>query len=442
MPNQQKKKKKANQVPASQREISAASAFHPSSGIEAIALQLAVFVVAFVIVASRRPDAVFNAQFWAEDGMVWYADAYNFGLRSLLMQQGSYLHVFTRLIALVSLLFPLSLAPLVTNFCAITVKILPVNVFLSSRFGQIGLPMRLLASFIYLALPNSREVHANLTAIQWHLALLACVLILAEPAAAWGWRLFAGIVLVMISLDAAIIFALVPMAAALWWKRRNPGDTINLALLLPGAAIQALSVFLTWHSRQLAPNGASFARLITILGRQIFLPSLVGMNTVFQFALNASATFTEIIATAIGLALVLYTLFRGPFRLKLFVLFAVAVLALCLARPLAGPPELPQWAWLCVPGRGNRYDFLPMIAFLAALLWMTTDNANPKKLRYFVLALLFLLPVGVSMDWQFAPFKDYQFKEYAAEFEKAPPGTTVEIPLNPGPNWKITLTKR
>jgi hypothetical protein len=39
----------------------------------------AVFALAFALIASRKWDALSHAQFWAEDGAVWYADAYNLG---------------------------------------------------------------------------------------------------------------------------------------------------------------------------------------------------------------------------------------------------------------------------------------------------------------------------------------------------------------------------
>jgi hypothetical protein len=34
-------------------------------------LQVCIFMTAFAILISRRPDALFNAQFWAEDGKYW-----------------------------------------------------------------------------------------------------------------------------------------------------------------------------------------------------------------------------------------------------------------------------------------------------------------------------------------------------------------------------------
>ena len=57
------------------------------AGVKTIAFHISVFLAAFLVVFSRRPDAILNAQFWAEDGKFWYADAYHFGAHSLLMAE-------------------------------------------------------------------------------------------------------------------------------------------------------------------------------------------------------------------------------------------------------------------------------------------------------------------------------------------------------------------
>src|ERR1700756_4693358 len=138
-----------------------------------VLFQLSVVLVGFGIFFSRRPDAILNAQFWAEDGQRWYADAYQFGWRCLLIpdELGGYFHSASRLAGLTSLAVPLAFAPLVMNLVAIAIQILPASVFLSSRFSNISLLKRTLAAFVYFALPNSYEVNANATTIQWHLGL-------------------------------------------------------------------------------------------------------------------------------------------------------------------------------------------------------------------------------------------------------------------------------
>ncbi len=406
-----------------------------------IYLQAIAFSVAFLIVWSRRPDAILNAQFYAEDGRVWWLDAYNLGLHSLFMPQGGYLNTLSRTVALIALLFPLALAPLVMNLCAFVVQILPVNIFLSSRFSGIPLKTRLLGCFLYLAIPNAAEVHATITNAQGHLALAACLVLLARPASGWGWRIFDGALLVMISVSSPIGILLVPVAAAMWWKRRQKWSAYSVALLVPGALVDGLIALLS-HGRQNAPNGPTFTRFAAIFGRQVFLSSLLGRNTQDWLMLLRDLHYIEAFATVVGLAVLLYALRYGQFELKLFILFAYAVLALALVNPLAGTPDQPQWESLGVPGCGQRYYFLPMLAFLASLVWMATRKATAPALRKFAVALLLLFPIGIYQDWNYPEFEDLDFPYHAAEFERAPAGTKVVIPINPSPvPWTIELTK-
>ena len=415
-------------------------ALGPVGPISYFDIQAIIFLVGFLIVFSRRPDAILNAQFFAEDGRVWYGDAYNYGLYSLFMPEAGYLHVLHRTIALFALLFPLSLAPLVMNLCAIVVQILPVNLFLSSRFSDIPLKMRLLGSFLYLAVPNTAEIHANVTNVQWHLALMAILVLLGRPASSWWWRIFDGAVLVLTTVSSPIGMVLVPVAAVLWWKRRQGWSALSVALLVPGAIVVGLIALFT-HDRMVAPNGPTFSRFAAILGRQVFLSSLLGRNTQDWLLQLRYVHLVEGIATVAGLAVLLYALRYGQMELRLFVLIAYAAFALGLVRPLAGLPDRPQWEWLCVPGCGNRYYFLPMLAFLASLLWIASRRASPMALRSIAVALLLLMPIGIYRDWKYPPFSDLHFSQYAAQFEKAPPGTKIVIPINPSAHWNLELTK-
>jgi hypothetical protein len=188
-------------------------ALGPMGLISYFDLHAIVFSVAFLIVFSRRPDAILNAQFYAEDGWAFYPDAYYHGLHTLFMPYSGYLQTLYRTVALITLLFPLYLAPLVMNLSAIVVQILPVNFFLSSRFSNIPLKTRLLGSLLYLAIPNAAEIHANITNAQCHLGLLACLVLLARPASGWGWRIFDGVVLVLTSISCPLGIVLVPLAS-------------------------------------------------------------------------------------------------------------------------------------------------------------------------------------------------------------------------------------
>src|SRR5947209_646287 len=155
-------------------------------------MQLIVFVVVAAVVISRRPDALLNPQFYAEDGAVWYAQAYNFGwLHSLTLPQAGYLQTLPRLVAGLSLLVPFGSAPLLMNWAAIGFQVLPVTVLLSSRCsGWAPLWVRGLQALLYLAMPTSREIDAVLSNAQWHLALVACMVAFAHAPTNASWKAF------------------------------------------------------------------------------------------------------------------------------------------------------------------------------------------------------------------------------------------------------------
>jgi hypothetical protein len=422
--------------PAANPRHDAPAAFPNTSRIR---FHVVIFLIAFSIVVSRRPDALFHAQFYAEDGTQFYAAAYHFGLRSIAIAYGGYLHAVPRLAALLAQLVPFALAPLVMNLVGITFQVLPVNVFLSSRFSNIAFPIRLLGSFIYLALPNSAEIDATVTNVQSHLILLCCLLLLARPAASKAARAFDATLLVLTSLSSPMSLLLVPFAAFVWSKRRDPASLRAFVFLAPGTIIEALTLVFNWHSRHLSHNGASVSRFVAIVGRQVFVSALLGVKTQSRIMQWHSIHWIEWSATLLGLVVLLYTLRYAAAELRIFLLFAVGVLTLALISPGAGVPDRPQWDWLCVPGIGSRYYFFPMLAFLSSLIWMACHKPAPKALRGVALAMLLLLPIGVWQDWSYPRFINYHFKQYAAEFERAPSGAEVTIPINP--NWSMQLTK-
>jgi hypothetical protein len=401
----------------------------------------AAFAIAFLILFSRRPDALLNAQFYAEDGRFFYADAYHFGWHCLLLPYGGYVHTALRLVGLFAQIFPFVRAPLAMNLCAIAIQILPIHIFLSSRFNAIPFLTRVFGAMLYLVLPNAFEIHANTTNIQWHLALASCLILLAQPDRRPAWRILDVLVLVLFSLSSPMGILLIPIALLLRWIRKQPGHNLQLIALIPGCFIEGVILLLN-GSRRAAPNGASLARLADILGGQVFFSSVLGVRTSMQLYFNShfdSLFLFNLIALAIGLPIVLYALRFAPTELRLSYLFAGLVLASALHRPLASfPGNYTQWQLLEIPGCGNRYYFFPMLAFFATLIWMLT-RVKSNFARYSALFVLLLMPIGICKDWQYKPFLDLHFQEFAAAFEQATPGTEITIPLNP--DWYMKLTK-
>src|SRR5215469_14547266 len=103
------------------------------------------FVVASLAIFTRCPSLLTHAQFYAEDGVHWYAQAYNDGwLQSLLLPSLGYLQTLQRFAAGLALLAPFRWAPLIMTTFGLIWQALPVPVLLSRRCRRWApLPMRI-----------------------------------------------------------------------------------------------------------------------------------------------------------------------------------------------------------------------------------------------------------------------------------------------------------
>jgi hypothetical protein len=404
-------------------------------------LYILLFISAFSIIVLRRPDAILNPQFWAEDGALWYANAYNDGIRSVLIPQNGYLQTISRIVAAIAQFLPFEWAPLIFNGVAIFIQILPVIFLLSSRFSAL-IPNRynrIFFSILYLALPNSWEIHANLTNAQWHLALLAFMVIVAKPDTRPVWRCFDTGVVLLSGLSGPFSILLVPIAAIRIWLDRERWLIVLFLLVSASALVQTLCLLLAWQTRSQMFLGATPELLVRILSGQVFLGALIGQGGYSWLVSSSEWRFIPALFIAlIGLTVMIYALLKGPVELRFFIIFALLTFSTALISPQASATN-PQWQVLTLPGVGGRYWFIPMLAFISVLIWMLRKSSSPK-LRLLAMMALAVMLIGIIMDWQQPPYVDLNFKEHAHRFEGSPIGTEIVIPINP-PGWYMSLTK-
>lgn len=399
------------------------------------ALNASLLLAAIVVVVSRRLDAVLDPQFWAEDGAVWYANAYNDGaVRSIFFLEGGYLQLSSRIPACLAQLMPLSWGPLFFNSLAIIIQVLPILLLASSRFHDImpSLKTRMLFGFIYLALPNSEEIHANITSAQWHLALVAIMIVLCRPSDTPWWRVFDIVTVFLSALSGPFCLSLVPVALVKWWIDRNNWRFVLFCIICACALIQGGCIYFSWHTRLMGPPlGASVELFAKLLGGQVFLSALIGEKGHAWLISSHVFGYAGIVAfsTVAGSLILIYTLFKAPLDHRLFTIFCGLVFGTALLSPLASR-TLPQWEALIPPGNGQRYWFFPMLTFITALAWMA-KKAKPKVLRGISMLTFSLMVVGIPLDWYHHPFVDFNFKEYVERFEASPKGTRIIIPINP-----------
>jgi hypothetical protein len=402
----------------------------------------AIFAVACVLLITRRPDAIFHAQFWAEDGHAWFADAYNFGWWTAMFRtQDGYFQTLPRFAASLALLAPLSLAPLVLNLIAIAVRALPVSLLLSPRSSAWGsLRFRTLLAGVYLVLPNTGEMDAIVTSSQWVLSLSAFLLLVASAPKGFAGRLFSIALLSLCGLTGPFCVFLLPVALFLGWRRRDNWRHLQAGVLVMCCLVQAWGLLIVNPSGRshYAAVGASPALFARLLAGQVYLGTLLGSNGLDAIPGRRILIFFIFVAIA-GTAIIAVCFVKSAIEMKLLLAFSASLLAASLISPSCGSPNgVSAWEML-TGGGGIRYWFFPTLAFAWSLLWCFRSRI--LLLRIVSTPLLLLMCFGIVRDWEHPALPDLHFAEDAKRIESVPVGMAVIIPENPQ-GWTIRLVKR
>lgn len=412
----------------------------------AFALALAAFAA---LVLSRRPGALTNAQFWAEDGLEWFARAYNMGpWRALRLPYGGYYQLFPRLTAAIATYLGLELAPLFLSLVSLLLQASVPAFLTTDRFASVvpGRWRRFALGVVLVAAPNLFEVHMNATNGHIHLALLAFLVVVAEPRDFLAWRGFDVAVLVLSGLSGPFCIILAPIAFVRWLAGRHPWSRTILLVVVGTAAIQAWTLSERGAiSRSLggAPLGASSGGFLAILGGQIFVGGLLGLSTYAHLHDLGwwGQPWLPAAAGVVGLAFLLRVAWiTRSLALRLLLLYASLHLAASLLSPIV-VGDKPLWELLRLPAAGMRYYYFAIMAFLASLAW--TLFADPRRaMRAAAAALLALLVlVGIRRDWWLPPIPDLGYAAQVERFRAAPVGEPFTFEIAPPP-WQMVLIKR
>ena len=403
-------------------------------------LALGACIIIFLI-WQRCPTVISRAEFWAEDGWVWYPQCYAHGWHCLFLDHSSYLQTISMLVALLSLLRPLTDAPKIFAFAALLLQAAPAIFLLSSRMSA-AIPLlaiRLALALLLVAIPGMKEVYVNVTNSQWHLSLLAFLILCAARAETWPARIFDTLALVVCGLSGPFAPLLVPVALLWWWLRHERWRLWRLAVVLATAAVQ-ISLIVAHHaSRDVAGPGIgwSLGRLINIVvvnvlgvaafGRTTLIDDYwsVGQGWLSNGSLPASLVGGSIMAAALTLAIIAFL--RGPWILRSFLIFAGLEFGTSLVDGLTTVQPL----WVALEGWiGMRYYFHPIAAWLAVLVSLVCDRSLP--LRGIGIALLALTVVfAIPADWRLPRHQATNFRTEAKAFAKAPTGTVMAFPEAP-----------
>lgn len=397
----------------------------------------------FAAAASRRPSTLLNAQFWAEDGAVFYAQARDLGFpAALTIPYAGYLLTMPRLVASVSPFIPLSTVPLMFNLVALLMQALPAIYLASGRMQHLGpLPVRILLAVLYLGVPNVATVQGNLTNAQWHLAILSfLVLVGSSPKSRWA-AAFDVTALVLGALTGPFALVLLPVAVIVAWVRRGRWTLVRAGIVSLGVVTLPFTLATSLRPKAVGGLGASVTAFCQLLTFQVFVPVFRGINNSVAFMHPPTLLpLLSYIATAVGILFLIYVVWRGSLEVRCFLLFAALLLAAALASPVASAVE-PQWTVLQRPGSPPRYWFVPELAVTAAVVSFAC-TAGHRVLRVFGAALVGVMLMVDVAHWRLQDLPDRGFAKFVAAFDKLPVGKDMRIAIPPNWTFKITKTAR
>ena len=398
--------------------------------------QIVVFVASLIALFSRLPGALLHPQFFAEDGWVWYQQAYNLQwFRPLGITQAGYLQMLPRLVAALTLLFPMLWAPLIMNIAGAAVQVLPVTALLSNRCAPWGpLPVRMLMAALYIVIPNAPEIHIVLTNAMWHLAVLQTLLAFSVAPRSWRGRISDIVLFSIGALTGPFCILLLPSIAAYYWIRRQSWTLVVLGIMSVGAITQIVSLAHSARSSTGPPLGVGPVPLLRIIAGSIFVDSMTGSG-------GAYLRVWLLAIAAIGGVVILFWGWRsGPLAVRLYTTFAVFALVASLKDPLT-PGNTARWEVLA--GRdGLRYWFLPSLMFLWAAAWCAWGGRN-ILMRYAGLAVLLLTTIGIVRKWPYAPLlPESHFGADVARFKNLKTGEHMLFQIFGPADRKMELIKK
>jgi hypothetical protein len=389
-----------------------------------------------------------------EDGGYWFLSAYNGHIfSSLFMPVAGYLQTISKLAGAISMLFPLEYAPFTFNLLAIFIKILPILFICSKRFNKI-IPnpwVKIGLSLAYIALPNTAEIFVNITNTQWHLALLSILILIAEPAYNFKWKIFDYFFIALSCVSGPFCIFLVPAAGLryLWSSKEERANLRSLYIVfILFTATQLIYLALNSDSsRMIQENRYNIGAFIKLITGQIYIASLIGQKGYSLFLShlhnlnNLISNSIIVLVFTVGSAISIFSFLKGKKELKIFIIFCLTTFVFSLIRPMVPSNEaLSQWQIMAMPGSATRYYFLPMIAFLvSAFSLINKKNIKPVKLIGILIIIIFVM--RLQFDFFYKPWPNYHYQNQIQKLKQKSTGEYMEIQIVPE-QYKIKLYKK
>ena len=398
-------------------------------------LSLLSYALVCIVVFYRRPDAFYHSQFWAEEGIVFYKDAFENGFSSLFYTCAGYYHLFPRLLACLAVSLQLPFHVITILFCYAWLFILFLLVFYIWK----RLPFQSFQKFaivlVIVLLPLQSEVFMNQTNMQWIMALFPIIIFSSlnnNSTTHWLWLDI--IVLIITGFTGPNFTVLLPLFLFLVWFQKSIWRKQKPVLFLYAIAI-AIGLIgglaLMNHGSVSRTNATSFILLNEGFIKYVFAQYWFMFIGKFVFKMPLIIMIIGCLLTGIFFGWVLKQLFQK--QIPHFVVISFIVGLLFLGSTIIAYRYEPEL--LSPYYRGVRNFYIPGLTFVWIIIYFI--SLLPKaKIVLSLLMVLFSLELLVFVGSQ--TFTNFTPNNYSYKINHT---DSISIPINPE-GWYIQLNSK
>lgn len=355
----------------------------------------------------RAPDVFDHPQLWAEDGSVFFQDAWTQGLRSIVLPYAGYLHLAPRLVALSAEPFGAVAAPSLYATAAVLLTLWAAGTIAAAK-----LPCAPLLGALVILVPGCGDVLGTITNAQWILQAALLAVVVSEAPDGTAARANQSALCVVSGLSGPFSILISPLAAwCVLRGRRDPHGWTVGALVACSALVQV--GFVMASADNVAPGPTRPMHLFHAMLRLSLGPAGAG------WPLQAAAI------AVMALALVHERRF-APAVLS----YATIAFAATWVRYLANGEYMDH-------GWGERYFYMPRLFILWCIAvclfgpWRRPEGGAPPWIAGLSCAVGLAALAIVAADarpWRRTPLDVMPWRSQAWRIDR---GEAAVIPINP-----------
>lgn len=380
-------------------------------------------LVCAVILCVRRPELIRTPQFWAEDGLFFFFQAWEHGLSILWRPYAGYLHTTQRIVAAATVQLDPAWAP-----ACFVAAALGLTLYVAARTQSSRFPFRphVAYALAVVLVPDTFEVLLFLVNIQWVLACGLLLLLISAEARSRLQHIHDAIAATLLGLTGPFSILFLPLFVWRAVHRRTPASWMLAAIVFVCAAIQAWTI---WKNPVgMEPHPVVLERTLAVPGMRVTASLFAGTFVPNDYPLAVETGLGLLTLLAVGF----FATRPGAARLERLWL-ALAFLALLAASLYRCRYVLPD---LCHAVFGSRYFYAPQLVFLWLAITLTAD-ARRGLVRGAAAALVWIAAVNLPRLHEGA-LVDLHWAEHAAKLRH---GEAATVPINPV-GWSFTATAR